>query len=145
MDEETKVVSQEQQKKDPTVEELLKQLEEIKTKTVDKELYDKSLEDNRKLIKSLSGNRPSQTEETKEKVNELELVKKRTAEIENMSTMQQFDTLCKNYRFMRKNNMEVVGVDEKVVEGIEKILAESNGNERTFKSLMDASIVASAI
>ena len=65
MDEETKVVSQEQQKKDPTVEELLKQLEEIKTKTVDKELYDKSLEDNRKLIKSLSGNRPSQTEETK--------------------------------------------------------------------------------
>ena len=62
-----------------------------------------------------------------------------------MSPMQQFDTLCKNYRFMRKNNMSVVGVDEKVVEGIEKILAESNGNERTFKSLMDASVVASAI
>lgn len=145
MDEQTKVVSQEQPRKDPTVEELLKQLEEIKTKSVDKELYDKALEDNRKLIKSLSGNRPSQTEETKEKVNELEIVKKRTAEIENMGPMQQFDTLCKNYRFMRKNNMEVVGVDEKVVEGIEKILAESNGNERTFKSLMDASIVASAI
>lgn len=138
--EQTVVENNTTNEKDPTVEALLSELEQLKTTKVDKALYDKALEQNRQLINSLTNQR--QTKETTEATDkkEIDIVKERTTSLPEMSSMSQIDALCKNYRFMRKNNMEVVGVSEDVVSALESIITESKGDEKLFKSFMETRI-----
>ena len=132
-------------KKDPTVEELLKQLNEIKTNSVSKEVYDKVLDDNKKLVKEVANNRvviePKDNKPSKEEI--INRCKQRTNGLQEMNSMLQIESLCANYRDMQQLGMETPGVDENDVKGLEEILQEANGDEKMFKSLLETRIVKS--
>lgn len=129
--------------KDPTVEELLKQLNEIKMKTVSKEVYDKVIDDNKKLINEVATNRVV-VEPKDDKPSKAEIIKRckqRTNGLQEMNSMLQIESLCANYRDMQQLGMETLGVDENDVKGLETILQEAKGDEKMFKSLLETRIV----
>lgn len=132
-------------KKDPTVEELLKQLNEINMKSVSKEDYNKVLEDNKKLIKEVATNRvvvePKENKPSKEEI--IKRCKQRTNGLQEMNSMLQIESLCANYRDMQQLGMETLGVDENDVKGLEDMLQEAKGDEKMFKSLLETRIVKS--
>lgn len=129
-------------KKDPTVEELLAQLNDIKLKTVSKEDYDKALENNTKLIKELTTNRQVVKEEPKGETREdiVKRCKARTASMGTGDSYKDIVALVDNYRDMEKLGMDVSGIEKTDVEGLETIIKEANGDPHVFKSLMSARI-----
>lgn len=129
-------------KKDPTVEELLAQLNEIKLKTVSKEEYDKALENNTKLIKELTTNRQVVQEQPKGETREdiVKRCKARTASMGTGDSYKDIVALVENYRDMEKLGMDVSGIEKTDVEGLETIIKEANGDPHVFKSLMSARI-----
>lgn len=132
-----------QTKVDPTVEELLKQIEEMKLKTVDKDTYEKMVENNKKLVNEIANNRTPIPEDNKGEPTRADIIercKKRTNGIEGMSSMDQVNALVSNYRDMKLLGMETEGVEERDVQGLEKILEEAKGDERLFKSLLQSRI-----
>lgn len=130
-------------KKDPTVEELLKQINEIKTTSVSKEEYDKVIADNKKLINEVTTNRvvvePKENKPSREEI--INRCKQRTNGLQEMSSMLQIESLCANYRDMQQLGMETLGVDENDVKGLEEMLKEAKGDEKMFKSLLETRIV----
>lgn len=130
-------------KKDPTVEELLKQLNEIKTKSVSKEVYDKAIDDNKKLINEVATNRvvvkPKDNKPSREEI--IKRCKQRTNGLQEMNSMLQIESLCANYRDMQQLGMETLEVDENDVKGLEEMLQEAKGDEKMFKSLLETRIV----
>ena len=128
----------EQAKKDPTIDELLQQLNDIKLSTVPKEQYDKAVENNGKLVKQLATERPvvqpTKTEPTKEDI--LNRCKARTDKLGKGNSYEDIKGLVENYHDMKLLEMETPGVDETVIEALDSILKESNGDKDMFKALM---------
>lgn len=90
---------QQQVQQAPMQEDYIKVIEELKSKSVNKEDYDKLLDENRKLLKSLVENKPLQTEEPqKQKIDKTALRKElygSDADLSNLDYVQKTLTLRK--------------------------------------------------
>lgn len=128
--------------KDPTVEELLAQIGDLKEKMVPKEQLEKLMEDNKKLIKQITEDRPRA--EAPKDVTSKDIIKRieeRTEKIANSSTSYDAVRLTlENHRDMQKLGLDVSHVDENIVQGLEKIVADSNGDPMLFKAHMESRI-----
>lgn len=129
-------------KKDPTVEELLAQLNELKLKSVSKEEYDKALENNSKLIKEVTTNRHVVTNEPKAETQEdiIKRCKARTASMGSGDSFKDITNLVANYRDMEKLGMDLEGISKRDVEGLEAIIKDANNDPLMFKSLLESRI-----
>jgi len=125
--------------KDPTVEELLLQMEALKKTMVPKEDLDKALENNKKLVTQITTERPAPKATVE--VTPQDIVKRIEGRVEKLphakSSHETMVILTENYRDMQKLGMDVSNVDENVVAAIEKIIADSNGDPILFKSHME--------
>lgn len=128
--------------KDVTVDQLLEELSNIKLTTVPKELYEKSVESNKKLITQLANDRTPATKEDKtvSKEDIVKRVKERHSKLGSGSTMTDMKNLTENYRDMIELGMDVSGIDKDTVAGIEWLLSEAKGDENIFKTLLQTKI-----
>lgn len=128
----------EQPPKDPTIDELLQQLNEIKLNTVPKDKYDEAIKNNGKLVKQLATERPvvQQTPQEPTKEDILNRCRARTDKLGKGNSYEDIKGLVENYHDMQLLEMETPGVDETVIEALDSILKESNGDNDLFKSLM---------
>lgn len=128
----------EQPTKDPSIDQLLQQLADIKLNTVPKKDYEQALETNGKLIKQIATERPTvqpaPSVETKEDI--IKRCRERTAKLAQGTSLDSVKGLVDNYRDMQKLNMETAGVEESVVEALEGVIEESKGNADYFNTIM---------
>lgn len=125
----------------PTVEQLLEEIQGLKNNTVDKAMYDKLVEDSKKLAKEVTENRPvpKQTEEPT-KVQVLARIQDRTDNLSTKTSLEAVTALTQNYRDMRKLGMDVPTVDEKIVANLEYIVQEAKGDKDVFDALMSSRV-----
>lgn len=130
--------------KDPTVDELLKSLEDLQKNMVPKEEYEKLKESNTKLINQVTKERTFvQKEEKPKEPTKADIVarcEERTKELGKGDSMQQVKLLTENYRDMQILGMDVSNVDENIVNGLESLLKEAKGDADVFKALMESRI-----
>lgn len=130
--------------KDPTVDELLRSLEDLQKNMVPKEEYEKLKESNTKLINQVTKERTFVQKEDKPKEpTKADIVarcEERTKELGKGNSMQQVKLLTENYRDMQILGMDVSNVDENIVNGLESLLKEAKGDADVFKALMESRI-----
>lgn len=128
--------------KDPTVVELLAQINKLREELVPKAELEKAREDNSKLIKQLTEVRPSPA--TPQAVTPKDIIKRiegRVANLENSkSSYESIKSLTENYRDMEKLGMNLEHVDTRTVEFLEQIITDSNGDPVLFKAHMESRI-----
>ena len=128
-----------------TVDALLKEIEEMKTKTVPIEELEQLKEENAKLVAEVVNNRPvikNEPKKTETRQDVIDRCRERTASIGQGSSLTQITSLCENYRDMQKLDMDVSNIDESIVEGLEAIIREAQGDEQMFTALMGTRIKA---
>ena len=133
----------EQEKKSVTVDALLKEIEEMKTKMVPAEELEQLKGENAKLVAEVVNNRPVVKDEPKKTETRQDIIdrcRERTSSIGEGSSLTQISSLCENYRDMQKLGMDVSNVDEDIVEGLEGIIREAKGDEQMFTALMGTRI-----
>ena len=141
--EEKREQEKKEQENSTTVDALLKEIKELKTKTVPVEELEQLKSENAKLVAEVVNNRPVVKDEHKKTETRQDVIdrcKKRTASIGQGSSLTQIKSLCENYGDMQKLDMDVSSVDENVVEGLESIIREANGDEQMFTALMGTRI-----
>ena len=130
--------------KDPTVEELLKSLEELQSTMVPKEEYDKLKESNSKLVKQITTERVfKQDDQTPKELTKQDIIarcEERTAKLGKGNSLEQITLLTENYRDMEKIGMDVSNVDADVVAGLENLVYEAKGDPDVFKALMESRV-----
>ena len=130
--------------KDPTVEELLKSLEELQSTMVPKEEYDKLKESNSKLVKQITTERVfKQDDQTPKELTKQDIIarcEERTARLGKGNSLEQITLLTENYRDMEKIGMDVSNVDADVVAGLENLVQEAKGDPDVFKALMESRV-----
>jgi len=130
--------------KDPTVDELLRSLEDLQKNMVPKEEYEKLKESNTKLINQVTKERTFvQPEDKPKEPTKADIVarcEERTKELGKGDSMQQVKLLTENYRDMQILGMDVSNVDENIVNGLESLLKEAKGDADVFKALMESRI-----
>lgn len=130
--------------KDPTVDELLRSLEDLQKNMVPKEEYEKLKESNTKLINQVTKERTFvQPEDKPKEPTRADIVarcEERTKELGKGDSMQQVKLLTENYRDMQILGMDVSNVDENIVNGLESLLKEAKGDADVFKALMESRI-----
>lgn len=130
--------------KDPTVDELLRSLEDLQKNMVPKEEYEKLKESNTKLINQVTKERTFvQPEDKPKEPTKADIVarcEERTKELGKGNSMQQVKLLTENYRDMQILGMDVSNVDENIVNGLESLLKEAKGDADVFKALMESRI-----
>ena len=132
----------------PTVEVLLEEINDLKLKTVRKEEYNKLLDDNKKLVKEVTENRPSIIPEENKEPTRADIIKRcqeRTNTLDQKDTLGKVASLIKNYDDMVKLGMDVSQVDKQVVAGLKSMIEESKGDTAVFESLMNSRIKPSKI
>ncbi len=130
--------------KDPTVDELLRSLEDLQKNMVPKEEYEKLKESNTKLINQVTKERiflqPEDKPKEPTKADIVARCEERTKELGKGDSMQQVKLLTENYRDMQILGMDVSNVDENIVNGLESLLKEAKGDADVFKALMESRI-----
>lgn len=130
--------------KDPTVEELLKSLEELQNTMVPKEEYDKLKESNSKLVKQITTERVfKQDDQTPKELTKQDIIarcEERTSKLGKGNSLDQITLLTENFRDMEKLGMDVSNVDGDIVLGLENLIHESKGDPDVFKALMESRI-----
>ncbi len=139
MPQENEIKNEVKEENDSTVEELLKKINEIKSNSVSKEDYERMENNNKKLIEEIASNRTIVNEKPKEKTREeiLSECERRTAQIGKGNSLQDITNLCENYRAMKELKMATGAVDEEIVQALEKMVKEANGDEIAFKVLLE--------
>jgi hypothetical protein len=128
------------EQKDPTVEELLKQLQELQLNTVPKEEYEKQLESNKKLVEQITKHRPAPDGKDKKEPTHADIVdriKERTANLLDGTSYDAIKSLIENYQDMKTLGLDVSNVDENVVFQLEEIVKEAKGDPILFNALME--------
>lgn len=126
-----------------TVEELLTKIDEIKAGSVNKEDYEKLKEENVKLVQSITNNRTVIKEEeqpTKDGI--IERCKERFQKVGKGTSYDTVKALVENYKDLKEIGIEQEGVDEEIVEQLEKFIEDANGDSNLFKALTNAKIKA---
>lgn len=126
-----------------TVEELLTKIDEIKAGSVNKEDYEKLKEENVKLVQSITNNRTVIKEEeqpTKDEI--IERCKERFQKVGKGTSYDTVKALVENYKDLKEMGIEQEGVDEEIVEQLEKFIEDANGDSNLFKALTNAKIKA---
>lgn len=130
--------------KDPTVEELLKSLEELQKTMVPKEEYEKLKESNSKLVKQITTERVfKQDDQTPTELTKQDIIarcEERTSKLGKGNSLDQITLLTENFRDMEKLGMDVSNVDGDIVLGLENLIHESKGDPDVFKALMESRI-----
>lgn len=132
----------------PTVEVLLEEINDLKLKTVSKEEYNKLLEDNKKLVKEVTENRPMVIPNENKEPTRADIIQKcqeRTNTLDKKDTLGKVTSLVQNYDDMVKLGMDVSQVDKQVVAGLKSMIEESKGDTAVFESLMNSRIKPSKI
>lgn len=130
---------------DVTLETALKQIEEMKAKTVSKEQFDKVLENNKILIEQIAKDNKIVDNVVKSDRSQEEIIKDCTNRFIGLSKGTSYDkvkALCDNYDDMIKLGLKVDNVDPEVVEKLKDMIAKSDGNPATFKELCATMIKA---
>lgn len=134
-------LAKEKEQKDPTVQELLDQLNKLQLETVSKEDYEKLATSNKQLIEELTNNRPTITENTKNtKADKVKAIEERVAKLGEGTSLDNVTRLLENHKAMKELGLDVSNIDEGVVSKLEIIVKEAKGDSNMFNALMESRV-----
>ena len=141
-DERKALEEQEKNKKDPTVQELVDQINKLKLETVSKEEYEQILKTNSTLVKEIANNRPAPqgTPETNTREAKVKVIEGRYAKLGQGTSYDNVKILVDNYKEMKELGFDVSNVDESVVNKLSKIVEEAKGDSNMFNALMESRV-----
>ncbi len=140
-EEQARLQKEQNEKKDPTVQELLEQMKKLKLETVSKEEYDRIANSNSTLVKEIANNRQAPNPEARD-TRKLKLIsiQERTAKIGNGTSYDNVKILVDNYKDMKELGFDVSNVDEDTMTKLDSIITEAKGDSGMFNALMESRV-----
>jgi hypothetical protein len=131
----------EEQKKDPTVQDLLDQIKKVKLETVSKEDYDRIAKTNKTLVDEIANNRATPKNEVVDtrKV-KLDNIQDRTKRLGQGTSYDNVKILVDNYKDMKELGFDVSNVDSDTATKLDAIIAEAKGDSGMFNALMESRV-----